>query len=58
MLRQMRDSLAPKLPIKEAAPKTAKGRKAELKQQLEEAIAKEDYEEAARLRDEIKKLKE
>ncbi|XVJ59488.1 MAG: hypothetical protein HEQ23_08805 [Tepidisphaera sp.] len=58
MLRQMRDSLAPKLPVKEPAPKTAKGRKAELKQQLEEAIAKEDYEEAARLRDEIKKLKE
>lgn len=49
MLRHMRDSLSPKLP---------RSRKADLKQQLDDAIAAEDYETAARLRDELKKLKD
>jgi hypothetical protein len=49
MLRQMRDSLTPKLPT---------SRRAELKAELDAAIAAEDYEAAARVRDELKKLKD
>jgi hypothetical protein len=47
MLRAMRDALVPKLPISQ---------KAELKRRLEAAIAAENYELAAILRDELKLL--
>lgn len=47
MLRDMRDSLVPKLPVSQ---------KAELRQRLEAAIASENFELAAILRDEIKML--
>jgi hypothetical protein len=49
MLKQMRETLSPKL---------AKSRREELKDELDAAIAAENYEEAARLRDELKKLKD
>jgi hypothetical protein len=47
MLRDMRDSLVPKLPVSQ---------KAELRQRLEAAIASENFELAAILRDEIRML--
>ncbi|MBL4590947.1 MAG: UvrB/UvrC motif-containing protein [Phycisphaerales bacterium] len=47
MLRDMRDSLIPKLPVSQ---------KAELRQRLEAAIASENFELAAILRDELKML--
>lgn len=47
MLRQMREQLSPKLP---------KSPRAELKERLEKAVAEENYELAAKLRDELKKL--
>ncbi|MDF1808665.1 MAG: UvrB/UvrC motif-containing protein [Phycisphaerales bacterium] len=47
MLRDMRDSLIPKLPVSQ---------KAELRQRLEAAIASENFELAAILRDEIRML--
>lgn len=49
MLKHMRETLAPKLP---------KSRKTELKEQLDAALEAEDYELAAKLRDELKKLKD
>jgi hypothetical protein len=49
MLREMREALAPKLPVSQHA---------ELKQRLEQAIAEENYELAAILRDELKHMKE
>lgn len=49
MLRQMRESLAPKLP---------RTRREELKEELDAAVEAEDYERAARIRDELKKLKD
>lgn len=49
MLRQMRDSLAPRLP---------KSRRDEIKEALDVALESEDYEQAAKLRDELKKLKD
>lgn len=47
MLREMRDALVPKLPLSQ---------KAELRQRLEAAIAAENYELAAILRDELRML--
>lgn len=47
MLRQMREQLSPKLP---------KSRRAELKERLEQALAEENYEQAAMIRDELKAL--
>ncbi len=47
MLREMRESLVPKLPLSQ---------KAELRQRLESAIASENYELAAILRDELRML--
>lgn len=47
MLRQMREQLSPKLP---------KSRRAELREQLEQAVAQENYEQAAKIRDELKSL--
>ena len=49
MLKQMRESLAPKL---------ARSKREELKEQLDAAVEAEDYEQAAKIRDEIKKLKD
>lgn len=49
MLKQMRESLAPKLP---------RSKREELKEQLDAAVESEDYEQAAKIRDEIKKLKD
>ncbi len=49
MLRSMRDSLVPKLPISQ---------KTELRQRLAKAIEQENYELAAILRDELKQLKD
>lgn len=49
MLKSMRDQLVPKLPLSQ---------RAELKQRLAEAVAAENYELAAILRDELKQLKE
>lgn len=49
MLRGMRDSLVPKLPVSQ---------RAELKTRLDDAIKSENYELAAILRDELKNLKE
>jgi len=49
MLRSMRDSLVPKLPISPMA---------ELKARLAKAIEQENYELAAILRDELKQMKE
>ena len=49
MLRGMRDALVPKLPVSQ---------KGELKQRLQAAIAEENYELAAILRDELKQLGE
>lgn len=48
-LRGMRDSLVPKLPVSQ---------KTELRQRLAQALAEENYELAAILRDELKQLKE
>lgn len=47
MLRAMRDSLVPKLPVSQ---------KAELRQRLQSALAQENYELAAILRDELKMM--
>lgn len=49
MLKSMRDQLVPKLPLSQ---------RAELKQRLAEAVAAENYELAAILRDELKQLKD
>jgi hypothetical protein len=49
MLRGMREALMPKLPVSQ---------KAELRQRLQQAIAEENYELAAILRDELKQVKE
>lgn len=49
MLRGMREALVPKLPVSQ---------KAELKMRLDKAVADENYELAAMLRDELKSLKE
>ncbi|MFO0832991.1 MAG: UvrB/UvrC motif-containing protein [Phycisphaerales bacterium] len=49
MLRDMREALAPRLPVSQ---------KAELRQRLQRAIETENYELAAILRDELKQLKE
>ena len=49
MLKQMRETLSPKLP---------RSPREELKEELDAALAAENYEEAARLRDELKKLKD
>jgi bifunctional DNase/RNase len=43
-------------PSKESAPKPKLSKVEQLQNQLAEAIAKEDYEKAARLRDELRKL--
>lgn len=49
MLRGMRDALVPKLPV---------SLKSELKERLQRALAQENYELAAILRDELKQMKE
>ncbi len=49
MLRGMRDSLVPRLPVSQ---------KAELRRRLAEAVTQENYELAAILRDELRQLKE
>lgn len=49
ILQQLRDALEPKAP---------KGRRAELKEQLDLAVAEENYERAAKIRDELKGMKD
>ncbi|MFN7439634.1 MAG: UvrB/UvrC motif-containing protein, partial [Phycisphaerales bacterium] len=49
MLRNMREALVPKLPVSPAA---------ELRKKLADAVKREAYEEAARIRDQLKGLGE